>query len=357
MALGRCTLGPMPRFARPDPRRPRLPRPRRLRPGVPRSRPPRRPWTSSPTWTRFIGTGGVGFGVGSTYPGPALPFALAHPGPDTRAPGGAVGFAHCAGYWYPDPDIAGFSLTRMNGTGVPDYGNLAFMPVDGLKDSDRYASGYAAPYDHSREQASPGYYRVTLDDGIEVELTSTLHDALLRITFPDGVDPVVLLDAAHALGEGKVGGGGVTFDAGGATGTAWVNDRGQLSRSAERLRRLRRLRGGPGAGVGGDLGRHRAPPRPGLGDHRRRRGGGRVPALRPGDPHGAHPGGREPGGRRRRQEEPRRRAPGLRPRPGAQGRRGHLEAGPLERGRLRRRPTPGPPRSPPPSTTRCSCPP
>lgn len=177
----------------------------------------------------IIGTGGTGFGVGSTYPGPALPFALAHPGPDTRAPGGAVGFAHCSGYWYPDPEIAGFSLTRMNGTGVPDYGNLAFMPVDGITADDRFASGYAEAFSHGKETASPGYYRVTLANGIEVELSSTLHDAIFRITFPKGVDPVVLLDAAHALGEGKVGGGGVTFDNARTSGTAWVDDEGSLS--------------------------------------------------------------------------------------------------------------------------------
>ena len=31
-----------------------------------------------------IGTGGVGFGVGSAYPGPAVPFAMIHPMTSTR---------------------------------------------------------------------------------------------------------------------------------------------------------------------------------------------------------------------------------------------------------------------------------
>ena len=30
----------------------------------------------------FIGTGGKGFGVGSTFPGPCVPFGMARPGPD-----------------------------------------------------------------------------------------------------------------------------------------------------------------------------------------------------------------------------------------------------------------------------------
>ncbi len=42
----------------------------------------------------FIGTGGLGFAVGSIPPGPTMPFGFAKPGPDTSAlGGGAVGFA------------------------------------------------------------------------------------------------------------------------------------------------------------------------------------------------------------------------------------------------------------------------
>lgn len=178
----------------------------------------------------FIGTGGLGFGVGSAYPGPAVPFAMIHPGPDTRAPTGAAGFAHCAGYHYDDPLLAGFSLLRMHGTGVPDYGNLAFMPVDGMTQAKTSVAGYAAPFDHADEVAEPGYYRVTLDGGLAVELTSTLRGALFRVTFPEGADPVLLLDAMHALGTGTVDAAEVALDPAAGTGRARIHALGDLSK-------------------------------------------------------------------------------------------------------------------------------
>lgn len=164
----------------------------------------------------FIGTGGLGFGVGSTYPGPALPFAMIHPGPDTRMPGGAPGFSHCAGYWYEDNLIEAFSLMRMNGTGVPDYGVVGFMPVDGMDETRTDGAGTMVGYSHSDESASPGYYRVKLGDGIEVELTSTLRAAVARITFPPGVDPVVVFDLEHSLGGGESQGGTIQIAADGS---------------------------------------------------------------------------------------------------------------------------------------------
>lgn len=177
----------------------------------------------------FIGTGGIGWGTGSDYPGPTLPFAMAHPGPDTRAAGGQGDWDHCAGYAYADPMIAGFSLTRMEGTGVPDYGNFGFMPVDGMDATKTAAGGYEATYDHANESARPGYYEVTLDSGIHIEVTSTLRAAIFRFTFPSGTDPVVLLDAAHALGVGKTGPATIHFNAAAGTGRASTTDLGRLS--------------------------------------------------------------------------------------------------------------------------------
>src|SRR4051812_8495312 len=70
----------------------------------------------------FIGTGGMGFGVGSASPAPQRPFGLARPGPDTSNGDSDLDFAHCSGYAQGDKFITGFSQTRMQGTGLPDYG-------------------------------------------------------------------------------------------------------------------------------------------------------------------------------------------------------------------------------------------
>jgi predicted alpha-1,2-mannosidase len=160
----------------------------------------------------FIGTGGLAFGVGSAYPGPALPFAMIHAGPDTRSSFGAPGFSHCAGYWWEDTHIEAFSLLRMHGTGVPDYGVVGIMPVDGMTADKRDEPGYAAAFSHDDEEASPGYYRVALGSGIEVEITTTLRAALFRFTFPDSADPVVLMDLEHTIGDGVNAGADIALD-------------------------------------------------------------------------------------------------------------------------------------------------
>jgi hypothetical protein len=46
----------------------------------------------------FIGSGGLGFGVGSAYPGPAMPFGMIHPGPDTATDGADPNINHFSGY-------------------------------------------------------------------------------------------------------------------------------------------------------------------------------------------------------------------------------------------------------------------
>ena len=71
-----------------------------------------------------IGTGGLGWGTGSTYPGPQVPFGMAKPGPDTSRNGKALEFSHCAGYAYEDDTIEGFSHTRLHGAGIADYGGI-----------------------------------------------------------------------------------------------------------------------------------------------------------------------------------------------------------------------------------------
>lgn len=162
----------------------------------------------------FIGTGGAGYGVGSAFPGPQVPFGLARPGPDTTLPGGlALGFSHCAGYHYDDGEIQGFSQTRMHGTGIVDYGAVRLMPTLGFSPDKLEVAGYRRPFDKASEQASPGHYAVTLADGIAVELTATARVGLHRFTFPEGQEPVVLFDMAHALPDVEVVGGRVEVDA------------------------------------------------------------------------------------------------------------------------------------------------
>ena len=106
----------------------------------------------------FIGTGGHGH----TYPGASMPFGMVQLSPDTRL----EGWDGCSGYHYTDEYIYGFSHTHLSGTGVSDYGDILLMPTDTLifHNGADGKLGYRSKFSHSNESASPGFYRVRLDD-------------------------------------------------------------------------------------------------------------------------------------------------------------------------------------------------
>ncbi len=141
----------------------------------------------------FVGTGAHGH----TYPGATLPFGMVQLSPDTRL----EGWDGCSGYHYTDTIVYGFSHTHLSGTGVPDYGDVLFMPYTG---ETRYHNGadgqpgYSSAFDKNTEQASPGYYAVQLKDyGFKAELSATPRSGLHRYTFPAGDTAGILLDLVH----------------------------------------------------------------------------------------------------------------------------------------------------------------
>jgi len=148
----------------------------------------------------LIGSGGLGFGVGSSSVAPQTPFGMARPGPDTSGDTGAVAFAHCSGYYYTtDTYIWGFSQIRPHGMGVPDYGNVALMPTDGMDASKTDQFGYRTTFDHANEEVRVGYYSIVLDDGIRAELTASERVAHHRYSFGDAAEPTVIVDVGHVL--------------------------------------------------------------------------------------------------------------------------------------------------------------
>jgi predicted alpha-1,2-mannosidase len=160
----------------------------------------------------FIGTGGIAYGVGGSYPGASRPFSLVKVSPDTCDDrGSAPGFSHTGGYHYDDTYIQGFSHMHMQGVGIASYGNLSLMPTDGVVATEQ--DGYAAAFSHDDEDAGAGWYSVTLADAdIGVTLTATDHTALHRYAFgPEVSQPTVLIDLAHVLGSGVVPGGEINL--------------------------------------------------------------------------------------------------------------------------------------------------
>lgn len=158
-------------------------------------------------------------GMGHTFPGACAPFGIVQLSPDTDTiPHNINGvyqgkvYEYCAGYQHTDNTIVGFSHTHLSGTGHSDLGDIMIMPQTGALQlnpgtKDDPDSGYRQRFSHDTEQASPGYYAVTLDDtGVEVQLTATQRVGVHKYTYPEGSDQRIILDLLHGLYnyDGKV---------------------------------------------------------------------------------------------------------------------------------------------------------
>ena len=140
-------------------------------------------------------------GSGNSVPAALVPHGMVKLGPDTNAKSTAVD-----AYRYEDSKIEGFTHTHLQGPGgsANGYSQLLFVPTVGTLATKK--QDYASTFSHKTEQASPGYYAVTLDDyEVHVELTATAHAGFHRYTFPASTEARVLLDLGHSLGESRDG--------------------------------------------------------------------------------------------------------------------------------------------------------
>ena len=140
----------------------------------------------------FVGTSATGH----TFPAACVPFGLVQAGPDT----GNGTWDYCSGYRYEGKTICGFTQTHLNGTGCPDLGDVRILPTAESKlkvESEKLKVGF----DKASEVAEPGYYAVTLDGGITVEVAAAEHSAIYRISGKGALR--LLVDCSY----GCVGGG------------------------------------------------------------------------------------------------------------------------------------------------------
>ncbi len=139
----------------------------------------------------FIG----GAANGHTFPGACYPMGLVQPSPDT----GNETWAYCSGYMYNDEKIMGFSQTHLNGTGCPDLGDIRLQPFTGEVERENYHSLYRK----ESQQASPGYYAVTLEDfKVDVELTASPRVAFHRYTYHKPAPARLLVDHQYGIVSG-----------------------------------------------------------------------------------------------------------------------------------------------------------
>lgn len=135
----------------------------------------------------FIGTQGDG----NVFPGASLPFGMVKLGPDCGDLSSNMGYLSHG-------KVRGFSHIHVSGTGGgPKYGNILIYPFSDDLDIKNYGALRLS------EEASPGYFRTTLDNGITAELTVAPHTGAHRYTFADmsdDSDRKILIDAGSILG-------------------------------------------------------------------------------------------------------------------------------------------------------------
>lgn len=135
----------------------------------------------------LIGSGGHGH----VFVGANVPFGALQLGPQNFF----QGWDWCSGYFYDDNFIIGFSHSHLSGTGCGDLGDVIFMPYQGevrTRAKGQYHS--SSTYKHENETAQPGYYAVKLDNGVNVELTTTERVGMHRYTYTTDEPSRVLID-------------------------------------------------------------------------------------------------------------------------------------------------------------------
>lgn len=106
------------------------------------------------------------------------------------------------GFAFDGSSITGFSNMHDSGTGgSPSLGNFALFPY--VQCEDDQVNGCVYPkksrttgYVDGSVKASPGYFGLTMDSGINVDMTVDYHTSLFRFNFPAGnaSSPLILLD-------------------------------------------------------------------------------------------------------------------------------------------------------------------
>ena len=123
-----------------------------------------------------------------TFPGAAMPNAMVQCTPVTMYHSGS-------GYQYEDHQIYAFAHSAK---GHWDQLHVPILPVTGRF----YPYNYCSWFDHSDEEAHPGYYSVYLQRyGVKAELTTTLRCAFHRYTFRPTDEKRLLVDITKNNGR------------------------------------------------------------------------------------------------------------------------------------------------------------
>ncbi|ORY68348.1 glycoside hydrolase family 92 protein [Pseudomassariella vexata] len=138
---------------------------------------------------------------GNVFAGASLPYGMVKAVADTNSPSRQGGFT------LDDSNVTGFSVLHDSGTGgSPSLGNFplfayASCPQDDINQCvfPKKARAKLGTFRNETVKSRPGYFGITLDSGVEAEMTTTQHAALFRFTFPPSTSggvasPLILQD-------------------------------------------------------------------------------------------------------------------------------------------------------------------
>lgn len=137
---------------------------------------------------------------GQTIPAVGVPNGMTQWTPQTRS-----SETKCiAPFYYNDNKFQGFRGTHwLNGSCVQDYGSVTVMPLSGelITNPEKRASVFS----HEKEESTPDYYSVWLQDHqINAEVTALARTALMRFKFESGEESFIIIEPNSDEGEGFV---------------------------------------------------------------------------------------------------------------------------------------------------------
>ena len=136
---------------------------------------------------------------GNVFAGASLPYGLAKPVAD-------VDGENTGGFSTDGSNVTGFSHMHDSGTGGnPSMGQFPLFPQycanNDINNCKFPKAARAVHYKNDSVKAQPGYFALTLENGIQAEMTAARRAALYRFTFPEdkaengtALNPTILLD-------------------------------------------------------------------------------------------------------------------------------------------------------------------
>lgn len=154
------------------------------------------PLVGTMAWQSEVAVAGHEAPSGFTFPGVTVPFGMTEWTPHTLESRNPIHKnTNRVPYWHDHSLISGFIGTHYpSGAVMYDYGAVELMPQTG--DLKYRLEDRASAYSHEKEQASPDYYKVRLEDyGVDVEITASHTSSVMKFTFPESDSARILVDA------------------------------------------------------------------------------------------------------------------------------------------------------------------